>query len=100
MLPTRPPEQCPAPAGGNGEAQTGGKAEEAEPEADAAGGAVEEEARVGGLGAPDEVLEQVLQVWEQDVSRQTSEKMQNYECQTQRLMATPINPFCHKMPRG
>ena len=61
------PGQCPAPEGGNGVAQTGGKAEGAEPRAGAAGGAGEE-ARVGGLRAPDEVLEQVLQVWEQDVS--------------------------------
>ena len=61
------PVQCPAPVGGNGEAQAGGEAEGAEPEADAAGGAGEEEAGAEGLEAPDKVLEQVLQVWEQHI---------------------------------
>ena len=62
------PGQCPAPAEGNGEAQAGGKAEEAEPGADVAGGARGEEAEAEGLGTPDEVLEQMLRVAEQDMS--------------------------------
>ena len=62
------PGQCPAPTEGNGEAQAGGKAEEAEPEADVAGGAGVEEAGVEGLESTGEELEQVLQVSGQDTS--------------------------------
>ena len=49
-------DQGPAPAGGSGGAQAGGKAGGAESEEGAAGDASEEEAEAAGLQAPDEAL--------------------------------------------
>ena len=62
------PDQGPAPAGSSVVAQAGVRAGGAEPEADIAGDAGEEETGVEELEAPDAEWEQVLQVWEQDVS--------------------------------
>ena len=61
-------DQSPAPVGGSGEAQVGGKAGGAEPKEGAADGAAEEEAEAAGLEAPAEALGQMLQVCDQDVS--------------------------------
>ena len=58
------PDQCPAPAEGNGEAQTG----EAVSEEDVAGGAGEGEGGTEEMVASKGALEQVLQVCEQDMS--------------------------------
>ena len=59
-------DQGPAPAGDN-EEHAGGKDGGAAPEEGPADGAAEEEAEAAGLGAPDEALGQMLQVFEQDV---------------------------------
>ena len=61
-------DQGPAPAGGSGEAQAGGKTRGAEPEEGAGAGAAEEETRAAEMEAPDEALGQMLQVCEQDMS--------------------------------
>jgi hypothetical protein len=62
------PGQCPAPTGGNGEAQAGGRAVVAVPEEGAAGGIEEGEAEAAGVVASGEALEQMLQACEQDMS--------------------------------
>ena len=60
-----PAGQCPAPTGGNGEAQAGGRAVVAVPEEGAAGGIEEGEAEAAGVVASGEALEQILQACEQ-----------------------------------
>ena len=61
------PNQCPAPAGGNGEAQAEGRAEAAVPEEGVAGGTAEEEAEAVGEVTSGKALEQMLQACEQDM---------------------------------